>query len=209
MSRRSQFENQRTNWHDLQGRHCPRFEQETFVAIPIPKPKDYHELDEYKIQFAFDHERLVSSWLTIISKPNAPGAAFDLFHGHKLTNEVLVPFVTVTLWKRDDELLRVKVESRRLPEQYMSSHPELVKEYKDHSHWPKHILVKYQWESYDEVDAERGLLVLLYGGLFMIVVMILGVLVNARENLERFLTEIATGVVRPTGPSIKAEDKGE
>lgn len=38
-SRRAQFHGQRTHWHDLLGRHCPKFGQYNVVAIPLPKPK--------------------------------------------------------------------------------------------------------------------------------------------------------------------------
>lgn len=209
MARRSQFNYQRTSWHDLQGRHCPRFEQDSVVSIPIPKPKLFNEVDEYKIQLAFDHERLLSSWLTILAKPDSPGAGFAIFHEHKLTDDVLIPYVKVSLWKREDELLRVQVHSARLPETYMSIHPGLVEEYKNRSHWPKHVLVKYEWESYDDVDAERGLLVLLYGGLLTIAIIMSGIVFTSKKSFERFFKETVSGGPSTSSPSFKADDKGE
>ena len=140
-SRRSQFHQQRTSWHDLQGRHCPKFNVDSTVAIPIPKPVKDDQLDAYKIQFTFDHERLYASWLTILAKPNAPGAGFDVSHARKWTNDVLIPFVRVRLWKREDELLKVKIEGSRVPDVYMKAHPDIVEEY-HRDQWPKHVLVQ-------------------------------------------------------------------
>lgn len=37
-SRRGQFHGQRTHWHDLLGRHCPKFGEYNVIALPIPKP---------------------------------------------------------------------------------------------------------------------------------------------------------------------------
>lgn len=42
----------------------------------------------------------------------------------------------------------------------------------------------------------------------MILVITLGIVVNTRPQVERFIGEMATGVLRPN-PSIKADDKGE
>lgn len=219
-SRRSQFHSQRTSWHDLQGRHCPRFNVDATVAVPIPKPKDYDQLDEYKIQFAFDHERLFSSWLTILAKPNSPGAGFDVFHPHKLTNDVLIPFVRVRLWKREDALLRVTIEGSRLPDVFMKSHPDIVEEYKNREQWPKHVLVKcgllqwgdaecccrYEWSSMDEVDAERGMMVLIYGGMMVIFTMMFAVVLTSKAKLTEFFRELATEGLQMSG---KEESKAE
>ena len=150
ISRRGQFRHQRTTWHDLQGRHCPRFGVDTRVAIPVHKPKEYDELDEYKMQFSLDHGRLFSAWVTILAKPGAPGAGIDLFHAHRLTDEALIPYIHVQLWKREDTLLKMRVDGRRLPEAYMREHPEIVAEYKNRDHWPKHVLVTYSLSTHPQ-----------------------------------------------------------
>ena len=225
MSRRGQFRQQRTTWHDLQGRHCPRFNVDTRVAIPIHKPKDYDELDEYKMQLSLDHGRLFSAWVTILAKPDAPGAGIDLFHAHRLTDDVLIPYVHVQLWKREDTLLKMRVDSRRLPEAYMKEHPEIVAEYRNRDQWPKHVLVtyhlqihrlpsdafarRYEWRSLDEVDAERGLLVLIYGGVAIIMVMMVGVALTARDKIAEFFSELTTEGLQTTTSATKEEGKAQ
>jgi hypothetical protein len=43
-------------------------------------------------------------------------------------------------------------------------HAELVRDFLNATHWPKHLLVHYSWEVQHEEDEERGLLVLFSGG---------------------------------------------
>ena len=43
-------------------------------------------------------------------------------------------------------------------------HAELVRDFLNATHWPKHLLVHYRWDVQHEEDEERGLLVLFSGG---------------------------------------------
>jgi len=40
-ARKGQFQGTRTQWHDLIGRHCPRFAQDRTVMLPLPRPVGY------------------------------------------------------------------------------------------------------------------------------------------------------------------------
>lgn len=147
-SRRGQFHGQRTSWHDLQGRHCPRFGIDATVAVPLPKPKAYDQLEEYKIQLAFDHERLLTSWAIVLAQPNTPGAGLSIISSQKLKQDVLVPFIRVQLWKRNDALVNIRVDASRLPDPFVKNwHPEILEEYKNRDQWPKHVLVKLLYAS--------------------------------------------------------------
>ena len=71
-SRRAQFHGQRTQWHDLLARHCPSFGEDRVVAIALPKPLELKDTDDYKLALAFDHDRHLTGWLTLIDeKPRA------------------------------------------------------------------------------------------------------------------------------------------
>ena len=42
---------------------------------------------------------------------------------------------------------------------YLYAHHQLLDEFKNATHWPKHLLVQYSWEAEQEVDALSGLYV--------------------------------------------------
>lgn len=65
-SRRAQFHGQRTQWHDLLARHCPTFGVDRVVAVALPRPLELKEQDDYKLALAFDHDRHLTGWLTLI-----------------------------------------------------------------------------------------------------------------------------------------------
>ena len=65
-SRRAQFHGQRTQWHDLLARHCPSFGVDRVVAVALPRPLELKEQDDYKLALAFDHDRHLTGWLTLI-----------------------------------------------------------------------------------------------------------------------------------------------
>ena len=44
----------RTEWHDLLGRHCPRFAWDSVAVLPLPEPTEWHVEDEYKLMLSFD-----------------------------------------------------------------------------------------------------------------------------------------------------------
>jgi hypothetical protein len=62
--------------------------------------------------------------------------------------------------------LAARAQVQPLPSQYFSKHRQLVEEFWNRTHWPKHVLVYYHFETENDVDFDRGLYVLLaFGGL--------------------------------------------
>lgn len=86
----------RTQWHDLLGRHCPKFGHTKTVrcwrlprrpqqaadfgtlrpqvAVPLPRPVAFSPGDEYKLALAFDGDRFLTPWLPVLGKraPEVP-----------------------------------------------------------------------------------------------------------------------------------------
>jgi len=90
----------RTHWHDLLGRHCPRFGMDKVVAVPLPKPVDMWpdaslENFEYKLSLSFDGERYHTPWLYILGK-----------------KQTGVPLVEVELVRSGTHLQAVKAKVR-------------------------------------------------------------------------------------------------
>lgn len=61
----------------------------------------------------------------------------------------------------------------------------------------------------DEVDAERGLIVLIYGGIVLIFAMMAGVMMTSREKLAQFYHEVVTEGMQVSTSSAKEESKAE
>ncbi|KAK3244456.1 hypothetical protein CYMTET_45929, partial [Cymbomonas tetramitiformis] len=66
MARRAQFHGTRTQWHDVLGRHCPRFGQDSTVVVPLPKPVGLGQNDDYKLSLSFEGERFVTPWVAVL-----------------------------------------------------------------------------------------------------------------------------------------------
>ena len=65
-SRRAQFHGERTAWHDLLATHCPTFDRDGVVAVPLPRPTNLSDDDAYKIRLSFDSDRHHTDWMTVI-----------------------------------------------------------------------------------------------------------------------------------------------
>ena len=59
--------------------------------------------------------------------------------------------------------LAVSAQVIELDPEDQGRHPGAVQEFRNATHWPKHLLVHYVWRERKEEDEERGLLVLLSG----------------------------------------------
>lgn len=155
-SRRGQFHASRTQWHDLQGRLCPRFGLARTVALPLPRPVGFQPGDEYKLQLAFGFAQGgadltgATPWLLLLG-PAAPS----------------VPLVDVELVHALGGLVAVHAAVGEAPQAYARLHAPLLADWRNDSHWPKHALVHYRWHEERGVDAESGVAAALFAGLLL------------------------------------------
>lgn len=173
-ARRALFHGVRTHWHDLLGRHCPRFGEDLLVAIPIPLPKGWVAADNYKIQFTYDGDRLVTPWLKIIGK-GAPTP----------------PLLHIHFTRSSDSLRSVSAKVLPVPQGYLYAHHQLLQEFQNATIWPKHLLVEYSWTTQLTVDALSALYVMFFLCLFVFMAMALSVVVAYETKLKAFMAEIA------------------
>ncbi|KAL3161947.1 hypothetical protein ABBQ38_009029 [Trebouxia sp. C0009 RCD-2024] len=179
-ARRAQFHGVRTSWHDLLGRHCPRFGQDRVVAVPLPHPKGQRPSDDYKVSFAFDHDRLVTHWLRVIGK-HAPGA----------------PLVDIELTQRADVLVSAKAKVLPVPPFYLQEHSQLIEEFQNSTHWPKHLLVRYHWAHNSALNINAAICVLFGVGILASAVLALNVVVSYQQKLADFLVDLASESGQP------------
>ncbi|PNW88892.1 hypothetical protein CHLRE_01g049450v5 [Chlamydomonas reinhardtii] len=193
-SRKAQFHQSRTNWQDLLGQHCPRFGIDRLVAVPIPKPQlAFGKGDTYKLQFSFDGDRHLTPWLPLLGE-GAPA----------------VPLIIVTLRRSGEELLGATAAVLDAPEEYKQRHPVLVSELHNVTHWPKHVLVHYRFDTRNDVDLDRGLYVLFPIGLIAVLVLCLSALRGVQPKLAQFLADVtAEGTTAASAMWKGSEGKGE
>eukprot|EP00891_Asterochloris_glomerata_P007610 jgi/Astpho2/7610/e_gw1.00115.120.1_t len=173
-SRRAQVHGKRTHWQDLLGRNCPHFGEQTVAVVPLGLFGGLSTVDKYKVSFSFDGERLVTPWLTLIGK-HAPA----------------VPMLEVELTYSAAELVAAKAKVVLVPPAYLQQHALLVEEFRNSTHWPKHLLVRYQWVNVSPVEALKGLYVVSGAGILASMVIILSVIFTYQEKLQQFMAEIA------------------
>lgn len=174
-SRRGQFHGSRTMWHDLLGRHCPKFAVESKVAIPIPQPKGYKVIHQYyKIQFVFDGDRVHSPWIQIIGKksPAAPIVHIQLEHTGNMLTALSAEVVPVNL-------------------EYLREHHQVLREFTNATLWPKHLLVHYTWKHRNPINTNAGLYLIFIMGIMVTAVLGVSILVSYHEKLDSFLADLA------------------
>lgn len=143
--------------------------------MPLPSPHAAHEGKqfEYKIQLSFDGDRYVTSWIKLLG-PGAPHC----------------PFVVVTLRKAGEELLGVLAQVSEAPTHYLHSHSRLVEEFKNASHWPKHLLVHYHWKSEHEADLDQGLYAIMAIALTVLMVVVVSAARGSKAKLQALINEM-------------------
>eukprot|EP00475_Leptophrys_vorax_P038210 TRINITY_DN6697_c0_g1_i1.p1 TRINITY_DN6697_c0_g1~~TRINITY_DN6697_c0_g1_i1.p1 ORF type:complete len:226 (+),score=15.91 TRINITY_DN6697_c0_g1_i1:293-970(+) len=172
LSRRGQFNNMRTHWHDAIGRHCPRFGINREAALPIPRPVGFEMKEHsYKLSLSFGKERFVTPWLLVISRRGNP---------------VLID-VTLTHFAGDLRSVQAKVVP--LPDAYLERHSQLAHEFRNASHWPKHVILKYTWKEYAEVDVTAGLLVLFGTTFILTTILAIYILQSSKDKIAKFVNE--------------------
>ena len=189
-SRRAQFHGQRTQWHDLLARHCPSFGEDRVVAIALPKPLELKDTDDYKLALAFDHDRHLTGWLTLIdeksrAKNEAHSAAVAerrlRAHAKKVGSQKhidktafdyerdfdkhppFVPMVHVRFSRGEGGVIN-NVDAKVVPvsSSYLRTHGQLVREFHNDTVWPKHVLIRYTWLVRMEVDEDTGVATTLF-----------------------------------------------
>mmetsp|Transcript_29464 Transcript_29464/g.83099 ORF Transcript_29464/g.83099 Transcript_29464/m.83099 type:complete len:241 (-) Transcript_29464:66-788(-) len=184
-ARRAQFDGKRTHWHDLLGRHCPRFGIDKVVAVPLPRPTSISDVTlsagfEYKLALSFDGDRHHTAWLTII--------------GRKWKG---VPFIEVELVRSGAELRKIRSEVTVAPRSVVENHKQLDEEFRNATHWPKHLLVRYRWTTISEVDVDNGLYVLFGSGLLVTAIVAFSVARTYQAKLTQFLSDMAAEEFAP------------
>lgn len=171
-SRRAQFHGQRTQWHDLLGRHCPRFGHSKTVAIPLPQPVGFLPGDDYKLALSFEGDRLHTPWLTLLgnSALEVPLVEVTLVRLLPSCSAVLVQVCRAAhppAWKQaftGGVVRAVRAQTVPMPASFLQLHQELVAEFNNATVWPKHALVLYQWREEARVDVAAGLIIVLVMG---------------------------------------------
>ncbi len=51
------------------------------------------------------------------------------------------------------------MQVHQVSQAYLYAHHQLLDEFRNATHWPKHLLVQYSWQAEQEVDALSGLYV--------------------------------------------------
>ncbi|CAI7836434.1 unnamed protein product [Closterium sp. NIES-53] len=163
----------RTHWHDAIGRHCPRFGINREVALPIPRPVGFEMAEHsYKMSLSVGNEKFVTPWLLVI--------------GRKSQN---VPLIEVTLTHFAGDLRGVQAKVHNLPHEYLERHRQLALEFRNESHWPKHVLMRYTWNEYAEVDVTAGLLVLFASTFILTTFLAVYILQSSKDKLAKFMNE--------------------
>lgn len=192
MARRGQFNNMRTHWHDAIGRHCPRFGINREVALPIPHPVGF-EMNEhsYKLSLSVGKERFVTPWMLVITRKGN-----------------VVPLIDVTLTHFAGDLRGVQAKVLPLPNAYLERHFQLWHEFRNATHWPKHVLVKYTWHEYAEVDVTAGLMVLFVSTFVLTTLLAVYILQSSKEKIAKFVNEqiVETATVPGGGGEVAKVD---
>ena len=134
----------RTQWVDLTGRHCPRFGDDATLALPLPPPTlpDGASLrGTYKVQLAFDGERLRTPWLTVGGGGAGVGG---------------VPVVAVTLTRAGRRLVSARAAVADAPPEYVAAHPAVGGEWAPGAPWPRHAPLVIGWASLPGADLVAG-----------------------------------------------------
>mmetsp|Transcript_26159 Transcript_26159/g.46522 ORF Transcript_26159/g.46522 Transcript_26159/m.46522 type:complete len:219 (-) Transcript_26159:98-754(-) len=171
-------EQKRTHWHDLLGRHCPRFGLDKVVAVPLPKPVDFKPQGgtfEYKLSLSFNGDRFHTPWLSVIGKKiNA------------------VPMIEVDLVRSGSQLRSVRAKVVPAPGTIGDTHKQLLEEFGNIELWPKHLLIQYKWTSVDEIDVDRGLYMLFGGSLLLTTIASLSVVNSYQAKLAQLFSDMAS-----------------
>jgi hypothetical protein len=175
LARKAQYRQLRTEWHEVFGRFSPHFGVDGMVALPIPKPQDFEKGDDYKLSFALDHYTFHSPWMRIID-------------GKK--KSISIPMIQVDMVLAGEELTSFRAKVVPLPKEYSSAHMESINHFRNDTHWPKLLVVKYNWKEKDLVKVELGILVVTAIGVLVGTYLMLKIIAGSGE-LSAFMHEVS------------------
>ena len=135
LTKRTQFNEMRTEWTPVLREWCPRFSEDTEVELPLAKPELLADNNELKISFSFDHDKVVTPWITFA-------------HGSGL----FLKSLKFTITYSGDHTTQVRWRT------------EYTSEYAHHSQWPKTVWLHYTWVELVEQDVQFGLNMLFMAG---------------------------------------------
>lgn len=164
---------QRSQWHDVVGAHCPRFATPSTVALPLPQPTGMDQASDYKMQLAFDGDRVVTPWIQILGR-KAPVA----------------PVLIVELTRSGDALVSVSAWVESLP-RHDPHYIRVKNEFGDPKSWPKHLPVRYRWRARHEVDSFRGLFVMFVAGAGAMALATISIGKTYKKQVAAFLDDVA------------------
>lgn len=179
MARRAQFLGTRTQWHDVLGRHCPRFGQDSTVVVPLPKPVGLGQNDDYKLSLSFEGERFVTPWVAVLGFGVGQGA------------NPIFPMLRVDLVNTGAHLGPVRTTLMSAPAALAEEHKDILAEFHNASVWPKHLLVSYAWREESELNPVNALNVLLGIGTLMMLLMFYNVMATYHNKVSSMITELA------------------
>ena len=178
LARRAQFRQQRTEWHEVFGRFSPHFAVSRVVAMPLPKPKEFEAGDDYKLSLALDHYNFHSPWMRIID-------------GKK--KSISIPMIRVDMVLAGEEVRGFKAKVVPLPREYSNAHAESINHFRNDTHWPKLLVVEYNWTERDSVKVELGILVVTSIGVLVGAYLMLKIIGGAKGKLSMFVQEVSEG----------------
>lgn len=205
-ARRVQYHGTRSRWVDLASRHCPRFGSDGLLAIPLPAPivpptkKQQRKKDggdsssppallhgTYKVQFAFDGERVLTPWLTV-AREDLDGKRKESkkkkrsVDGNDEASVADVPVVDLVLARAGRELLgggATRARVSRAPQDYVAAHGGLADEWRSgerpassnssseaaEQKWPRTLPIRVRWAARPGADLAAGASTLLIASL--------------------------------------------
>ena len=168
------YEQKRTEWHEVFGRYCPHFAVDDVVAMPLPKPREFERGDEYKLSLSLEHYNFHTSWMRIVEGKR---------------RSISIPMVHVTMVYAGEEVRSFRAKVVPLPKEYSRAHEESVGHFRNETHWPKLLVVKYEWEERDLVRVDAGILAITLIGVLVTAYLALGIIRGSRKDLAEFARE--------------------
>eukprot|EP00879_Flechtneria_rotunda_P021330 GHRR01022480.1.p2 GENE.GHRR01022480.1~~GHRR01022480.1.p2 ORF type:complete len:154 (+),score=36.74 GHRR01022480.1:706-1167(+) len=77
-----------------------------------------------------------------------------------------------------------------LPDELLLKHATLFEDYKNVSHWPKHVLIHYRFRNEGDIDFNNGLYVFMLTGLVLFVLLSFNTLAGVQAKVAQLLKDV-------------------